>query len=223
MAIYLNETPHPGIRLGVWKIEEDLNTFRQLLTEQEWEDATESITSDKRKTERCAVRALLHELTGQYLPILYTKEGAPYIRRHPFYLSISHTHGYAAVILHAIAPAGIDIETLTTRPQTLASRFLNEQETQGVETLTALNFRPYFYCLAWSAKESLFKMAGQRLVDFRASITLETPAILKKEGVLMAETKGRPSIFYFVNYRFLPGLVLTYTFNHEKAAKELTL
>ena len=85
--------------------------------------------------------------------IIYSSEGKPSLGDHSFFISISHTKGYVAVILSPIAPVGIDIEQYGHRVKRVYDRFIRPDE----------QVEPYWgdvtwsMLLHWSAKETIFK------------------------------------------------------------------
>ena len=84
--------------------------------------------SEGRKSEWLSVRVLLKELTGSEPDILYHDNGAPYLPESSLHISISHTKGFAAVLLSPNKPVGIDIEYRSERIHRIKSRFLSETE-----------------------------------------------------------------------------------------------
>ena len=92
--------------------------------------------------------------------IKYGDTGRPYLEN-GMYISISHTDGYAAVYLSRSIPVGIDIEVRSPRALNLISRFESEY---GNIVL------PDQATLCWSAKESIFKLLGPDLSDFKESM-----------------------------------------------------
>ena len=98
---------------AVWKMEESLDTLLALLPEARrisCEQELNRFVSERRKMEWTSVRVLLYSMLREDKEIAYSSEGKPYLADHSFFISISHTKGYVAVILGSQAPVGIDIE-----------------------------------------------------------------------------------------------------------------
>ena len=72
--------------------------------------------------------------------IIYSSEGKPSLGDHSFFISISHTKGYVAVILSPIAPVGIDIEQYGHRVKRVYDRFIRPDE----------QVEPYWGDVTWS-------------------------------------------------------------------------
>lgn len=75
-----------------------------------------------------------------------------------WYVSISHTKGYAAALLSRKHEVGIDIEYTSDRVSRIASRFLraDEQPQTVAEQL-----------VYWSAKETMYKLYSEDKLEFQ--------------------------------------------------------
>lgn len=91
---------HTGPLWGIWKIEEPSEVLLALLqNRKEYLPQLELIRTEQRRREWLASRVLLQELTGGSALIAYHPNGAPYLSGSSLHISISHTKGYAAVLL----------------------------------------------------------------------------------------------------------------------------
>lgn len=142
---------------GIWEITE---TTDELLSSLNHTGFAQNITSEKRLTEQAAVRVLLKILAKEEKIIEYTEEGKPYLSDRSYNISISHTKGYAAVILSAEARVGIDIEYISDKVKRVRSRFISKDEyiDENNDLIHLL--------LHWSAKETMYKAIGCTGVDF---------------------------------------------------------
>ncbi|MDR3267917.1 MAG: 4'-phosphopantetheinyl transferase superfamily protein [Tannerella sp.] len=192
---------------GIWKIEE---SWEQLLHLSERPDEyvpfLNSIQSENRKAEWLAVRVLLERLTGASTTIAYHASGAPYLPGSPYHIGISHTKGYAAVILDPVKPAGIDIEYHSERIRKLQSRFLNETELNLLDKNPETNE----LLVCWSAKETTFKMTGQKAADWLRDIHITTIEGCRETGFLtVQETLTPQAATYHIRYDTTPDFVIT--------------
>lgn len=194
---------------GIWKIDE---TWEELLQQSERPDeyliALEGFTSENRKTEWLAVRLLLKYLLHHEAIIAYHENGVPYLPDYPYHISISHTKGYAAVLLDKVNPAGIDIEYRSDRVLRIKSRFMNEAESGA---LGDLHIEQWLVC--WSAKETVFKMMRQKAADLREDIHILSflpNDVAADEGFLLLKEMMTPaSAVYRVQYMITPDFVMT--------------
>ena len=104
---YLNE----NTILGVWKIEEDINTLLGM-AELDPEDKKRyrGFASTSRKLEFLSVRALLAELLGKDARIVYNKNNKPFLKDGSRFISISHSHKLTSIITSTTEKVGIDLE-----------------------------------------------------------------------------------------------------------------
>jgi len=175
---YLNEFSI----LGVWKIEEDLETLMNLVVlDIEEQKKYKGFRSNSRKLEFLSVRALLAELIGKEASIAYNKNNKPFLKDGSRFISISHSHKLTAILLSTNEKVGIDLEYMSSNIATLAFKFLNRKEKITKEN----NNRRYHLYLHWCAKEALYKICDKEGINFRDNITIE-PFQLNDSG----EIKG---------------------------------
>lgn len=193
---------------GVWKIDETVETLLQLSGQSdEYRSALSRFTSESRKQEWLAVRLLLKYLLQKEVTIAYHDTGVPYLPDIPYQISISHTKGYAAVIVGEEHPVGIDIEYRSERVHRIKTRFMNEAE---LTVLGDLSTEQLLVC--WSAKETAFKMMQERVVDLQTDLHIVVFDYVGMEGVLFVkETYTAKQQTYQINYRVTPDFVLTYS------------
>jgi len=176
---YLNEFSI----LGVWKIEEDLETLMNLVVlDLEEKKKYKGFRSNSRKLEFLSVRALLAELIGKEAGIVYNKNNKPFLKDGSRFISISHSHKLTAILLSTNEKVGIDLEYMSSNISTLAFKFLNRREKITKEN----NNRRYHLYLHWCAKEALYKICDKEGINFRDNITIE-PFQLNESG----EIKGQ--------------------------------
>ncbi len=176
---YLNESTI----LGVWKIEEDINTLLDLVElDPEDKKKYKVFASTSRRLEFLSVRALLTELLGKDARIVYNKNNKPFLKDGSRFISISHSNKLTAILLSSNEKVGIDLEYMTTNIGAIAFKFINRKEKITRES----EKRRYHLYLHWCAKESLYKICDKEGINFRRNITIE-PFEVKDSG----EIKGR--------------------------------
>ncbi len=176
---YLNESTI----LGVWKIEEDIDTLLGMVDlDAEEKKKYKIFASTSRKLEFLSVRALLSELLGKEAKIVYNKNNKPFLRDGSRFISISHSHKLTAILCSTSDRVGIDLEYMSSNIGAIAFKFLNHREkiTKDSEK------RRYHMYLHWCAKESLYKICDKEGISIRNNITLE-PFEVKESG----ECKGK--------------------------------
>ena len=161
--IYRSELPNGLIAL--WKIDESETELRSLCTPQERIYASERLTTGNRRKEWLAWHALLHETTPQ-AETGYDPNGAPVLKSGE-YIGVSHTKGYAAVII-AKTPCAVDIELCNRNFLKAAPKYLSPDERQRFGTEGDLPGK------IWCAKETLYKWARIPETDFLRDIRIDS-------------------------------------------------
>lgn len=199
---------HTEPLLGVWKIEESSDELLAMLgLQSEYLPFLQGIKTEKRRQEWLASRVLLKELIGEELLIAYHDDGAPYLPGSSLSLSISHTNGYAAVLLQDQETAGIDIEYHSNRVLKIRSRFMSPEEGASIGS----EYEVEHLLVYWCAKEALFKMIRQQDIDFIEHLHIE-PFQFSVSGKLnVHETKTLEQRSYVLKYEVLPDFVLVYS------------
>jgi 4'-phosphopantetheinyl transferase len=176
---YLNEYSI----LGVWKIEEDLNTLlASVVLDNEEKKRYRGFRSNSRKLEFLSVRALLSELLGSEARIAYNKNNKPFLKDGSHFISISHSHKLTAILLSTNEKVGIDLEYMSANIAAFAFKFMNKKE----KMLKDPENRKYHLYIHWCAKEALYKICDKEGISIRNDITIE-PFRLMESG----ELKGK--------------------------------
>jgi phosphopantetheinyl transferase len=173
--------------LGVWKIEEEINTLLELaVLDNDDRKRFKGFASTSRKLEFLSVRALLAELLGKDARIVYNKNNKPFLRDGSRFISITHSHKLTAIITSVDEKVGIDLEYMSSNINAFAFKFLNRKEkvTKNNDT------RKYHLYIHWCAKESLYKICDKEGINFRKDITIE-PFELKESGEIKGYVKTK--------------------------------
>lgn len=192
MPLISIETIASGAQLGLWHIEESvdelLNRYPSLSSE------VSSYRSDARRLEKLAVYSLLFMMTGDTnLRICHNEAGKPFVNG--WNISISHTKGFAAVILSKDKNVAIDIEHISPRVFKIANRFVRSDE--DAPTLESL-------LLHWSAKETIYKYFSESDLHF-FDMRIHN---IKENELWVDNLKDNAEVM--VTYRFSPDYVLTF-------------
>lgn len=171
-------------------------------SEQEKEEF-ELLTNQRRRQERAATLWLLHDFLCIKSALHHNNNGCPYLADSNLNISISHTQQEIAIALHPSQKVGIDIENTQRDFARVASRFLSEKEGEFCATQR-------LQCLAWCAKEAIFKVADEQGIDFATQINLE-PFGESNEGEISAHFLGKTHHRdYLLRYHLMGNTALTY-------------
>jgi phosphopantetheinyl transferase len=163
------------------------------------------LASAKRVRERTATLHLLHCTLGVEEALHHCRNGKPYLAAGLRRISISHTRSHVAIALHPCREAGIDVESMLRSTAKVAPRYLSASELAECTTQAQ-------QCLAWCAKETVYKLAGEEGVDFAEHIRLSRFDV-GAEGCIAARFAGKNKAANFtVRYKILGELAVCYAF-----------
>lgn len=176
---YLNEFSI----LGVWKIEEDLDSLLKLVVLDDDDfKKYKGFSSNSRKLEFLSVRALLTELLGKDARIVYNKNNKPFLKDGSRFISISHSHKLSSILLSTNEKVGIDLEYMSSNIAAIAFKFINRKE----KVTKKQDNHKYHLYIHWCAKEALYKICDKEGISIQKNITIE-PFNLMESG----EIRGR--------------------------------
>ncbi len=193
----------------MWHITETEESLLSLLANQAYHvEQLEARQHPKRRVEYLATRLLIQEMYPEAsTQITYLLNGRPVLPDGMGFISLSHTAGYAAAIVHPSQAVAIDIEQQGPKAARLSERFVREDERQYI----AATQQEQVSTLVWSAKESLFKIAQKQDIDFKEHLHLHLQASLSKSGSMQASVHKDLCVRdYRVFYQLEPAYVLTY-------------
>lgn len=167
MAVVNIREVYPDVSLGLWQMDESpeqlFDLYPHLLPYRSSLD--DKYKNDGRKLEFLAIRALMYEMlrvNGASKGLLshagdftHNGQGKPLFRG--YHVSISHTKGYAALILSKKSEVAVDIEYMSDRVERIASKFLRKDE--RADSLDAK-------LVHWCAKETVFKLFSEENLLF---------------------------------------------------------
>jgi 4'-phosphopantetheinyl transferase len=141
-----------------------------LLTTPEQEDLA-GISHPAQRVEwlacRVAIRQLIEAQGLVYAGLHKDEFGKPHLIGTPWHISLSHTGGWAAAVLHRTRPVGIDIEPIRDQFRRVVPRVLSEDE------IAHAAGEPGRLAVYWCAKEALYKLYGKRQLTFRDHLFIE--------------------------------------------------
>ena len=185
------------VNLGIWAIEE---TVEQLFEQYpHLKDLKvyldEKYKNEGRKKEILAVRALLYEMTHEESSkrISHEPSGKPSLKG--YFISISHTKGYAAVIMSKTRNVAVDIEYVSDRVSKIVDKFIRSDEDSSTIEVQLKN---------WCAKETVYKYFSEedlqysemRLHDLSSSHALVDDLKIKKTIDVFFDTNSQYVLAY---------------------------
>ncbi len=214
MPLVRTETVNGACVWGLWETTETLPQLYGLWNANEPDAAYFSDFSHQgrlRQTlaSRVLVRHLVQSRGGQYVGISKNAAGKPCLPGSGFHVSVSHTEGYAAAILHQSRAVGIDIEPVKEKLIRIAPRILSPNECRDA------GGDPEKICVYWCAKEALYKLYGCRQLSFREHIRLHNFE-MRDYGTLFGEIRTHSHWTGFaVFYRKVHNFIMAYSYESE--------
>ena len=148
-------------QIYVWKIEE---SFEDLFDEVALQDINlirlNTMKSEQHQRGFLSIRKLLQEASLTDFDLFYTTDGKPYLKNGK-YISISHSHEFAALIISNQA-VGIDLEILKEKALKIAPRFMNVAHLENLSETNKIKKAT----IVWGIKEAIFKIKNKKGISF---------------------------------------------------------
>lgn len=158
MPLFLNEEIFPDVRLGIWAISESSDDFWALspYVESSRSEFNALYKSEQRKCEVLAVCLLIKEIIGDNVQLLHQDNGKPYLSS-GMNISISHTRGFAVIIVSHSKQVSVDIEYFSNRIERIRSKFMRDDENASSQVKLLMH---------WCAKETMYKLFPEDNLTF---------------------------------------------------------
>lgn len=203
----------PDTAIGLWRIEEDEDFFLERLNLFERElERLDAIKHPQKRLEWLSSRLCLKELLKIDQPVesLNQWNGKPYLTDNSHQISYTHSGQYAAAIASSSGAVAIDIEARDKKRNPDTRRlFMNLEE----KAIYEANPDEMLFLTVWSAKETLFKIVGQKGVSLRKHIALDIRNFGGRNNGILSGTVFKDDLehVYHVYYEICSDFVLTYS------------
>ncbi len=200
-VVYIKEVA-PDVKLGLWKIEETALQFLSdsLDMRELFDSEISAYKSDSRRQEKLAVYSLLWKMTNSKIRISHNEDGKPIVDG--YNISISHTRGYASVILSKLKNVAVDIEYYSDRVARIADKFIREDEI-AIDIASQL--------INWSVKETVYKYFSEQNLQYFDMKLMSFEEFENTKRVLNMKTNGYLDVHFELNNEY----VLTYTYHKD--------
>ena len=129
----------------------------------------------RREREQRTEELLLERIFGNKATLNHTAEGKPFVEGTNIHISISHSKTRLAIGVSADTRIGIDIEDISPRLERVKHKFLTEEEHRLLPTGSLQEL-----AICWSAKEAVYKVAGEAAGALGENIKIDIPHITGK-------------------------------------------
>lgn len=200
-VVYIKEVA-PDVKLGLWKIEE---TALEFLSDSSdisklFDVEISAYKSEVRRLEKLAVYSLLWKMTNSKVIVSHNEDGKPIVDG--YNISISHTCGYASVILSKLKNVAVDIEYYSDRVARIADKFIREDEIATDIASQLIN---------WSVKETVYKYFSEQNLQYFDMKLIPFEKFENTKRVLNLKTSSYIDVYYELNNEY----VLTYTYDND--------
>lgn len=201
MPLLLKKSLFPDVLLGVWKIDESFEDFCILYPwlKQKCCQEINSYKSEQRKCEILAVQLLIREFVGDNVSLFHERNGRPYLSN-GLNVGISHTCGYAVVVISCNKNVSVDIEFINQRVLRIKDRFMRADECA---------YSLIQYILHWCTKETLYKMFSEDKLSFGEMQLLSIEGD-DSDGIITAKNILRNQLIK-VYYFTINNVIITYS------------
>jgi 4'-phosphopantetheinyl transferase len=165
MPVYQIKNVSESIKVGVWKITETQENLLKTLINKGFDESTIYQTKNKQRLKQWLATRLLLTSFFENSSIIYDELGKPHLDNN-WFISISHSNEFVAIILNKDNHCGIDIEKVSEKVGRIKHKFLNPTDLQNIISNEHLT-------LYWGAKEALYKYYGKKEVLFIENLFLE--------------------------------------------------
>ncbi|MEM1218983.1 MAG: 4'-phosphopantetheinyl transferase superfamily protein [Bacteroidota bacterium] len=213
MPLIKTERIVPAGEWGIWKIEESEAFFLDALGLRSLEVQQLATMKGRRRVEWLASRYLLHVLSGREdrADCLKDEFGKPYLVGSDYQISLSHSHGLAAVIA-APQAVGIDIQLEVSKIERIAHKYMRPEEMSSLSTTRRITHLHVY----WGAKEALFKAYGRKEVDFKQHLHMEPFSLQENGGNFQGKLiKPDTEQSFRLSYRLFDSFVLVWCIEQE--------
>ncbi|BCS84320.1 siderophore biosynthesis protein [Prevotella herbatica] len=198
---YIKEVA-PDVKLGLWKIEEAALKFLSdsLDMRELFDSEISAYKSNSRRLEKLAVYSLLWKMTNSKIRISHNEAGKPIVDG--YNISISHTRGYASVILSKLKNVAVDIEYYTDRVARIADKFIRKDEIAPDIDSQLIN---------WSVKETVYKYFSEQSLQYFDMKLMPFEEFENTKRVFNLKMNSYLDVYYELNDKY----VLTYTYHKD--------
>lgn len=208
MPLFYQHNINDTTKLAVWHITEDETFFREKVAIQK------EITHPHKRLQHLAGRYLLDILHPGFpfhlIEIARSKK--PLLSNGEIHFSISHCGDYAAAIVSEDALAGIDVELVTPKIETVKARFLRDDELKLAASADAESHTKEHQILTlfWSSKEAIFKWYGHGALSFKNNMGIKKLFFEQDAGVINAYFRKGTTVDLKIEFRVFKNLCLAW-------------
>jgi phosphopantetheinyl transferase len=213
MPLYKTITVNEHTSVAIWKVDETEAYLQMGITLSEHcQTRFNGMKSQVHRRAFLSIRHLLAIYGYVDQDLFYNEAGKPHLKDGT-HISITHSHNFTAIIVGEQDEVGIDIEKQRDKILRIAHKFTPVHEYRTLANTEAVIRK---LTIVWGAKESLYKIYGQKGLSFLQHINVsdflfddaQTTAIIKYEG---------DTTTYHISFLEFEGFTCVYAFGVDVA------
>lgn len=175
MPLKLKISDEDDTTVLVWEATEEASFFETALDLSESQLDEIAPYNKKKKIEWLSTRYLFKLYLRNFVIEDLKKDnyGKPYLNNTNQYISISHSHSYASIVISKNV-VGIDIQKIHPNIEKISHKFINPEEFAFIENEDKL----IHMHVLWGAKESMYKGYGKKELRFKEHMSVSPYTLL---------------------------------------------
>jgi phosphopantetheinyl transferase len=208
MPLYKTIIVNDHTSIAIWKVDEtETHLQKDITLSHNCKTRFNGMKSEMHRRAFLSIRHLL-ALYGYVDDDLYYNEvGKPHLKDGT-YISITHSHHFTAIIIGKQNEVGIDIEMQRDKILRIAHKFTPVNEYRTLANTEAVVRK---LTIVWGAKESLYKIYGQKGLSFLQHINVSDFLFDDEETTATIQYKG-DTANYHISFLELEGFTCVYAF-----------
>jgi len=198
MPLYKSIAADAETHVLIWEITESENELREDIELDSFSaQRLQSMKSGMHRKGYLSVRHLLAIAQYSDSDLSYTLDGKP-ILSDGVEISITHSYEYAAIILSS-KPVGIDIEKQRDKIERIANKFVSTKENEYLNTIVK---RIKALTIIWGAKESIYKLYGEKGLSFKEHIDVAPFQVVAPQTMASVNFNGKINFYEVTAFEF---------------------
>jgi phosphopantetheinyl transferase len=213
MPLYKTITVNDLTSIAIWKVEEsEVKLQKGITLSLHCQTRFNGMKSEMHRKAFLSIRHLLALYGYVDEDLHYNEVGKPYLKDGT-HISITHSHQFTAIIIGKEDEVGIDIEKQRDKILRIAHKFTPVNEYRTLANTEAVVRK---LTIVWGAKESLYKIYGQKGLSFLKHINVNDFLFDDKKTSAIIQYQGNTDSYhvFFVEFE---GFTCVYAFKKDGA------
>ncbi|MFT6795125.1 MAG: 4'-phosphopantetheinyl transferase [Maribacter sp.] len=212
MPLYKTITVNKHTSIAIWKVDETEEYLASgIQLSQHCQIRFNGMKSEMHRRAFLSIRHLLAIYGYVDDDLHYSKVGKPHLKDGT-HISITHSHHFTAIIIGKKDEVGIDIEMQRNKILRIAHKFTPVNEYRTLANTEAVVRKS---TIVWGAKESLYKIYGQKGLSFLEHINVSDFLFDDKKTSATIQYKGDTDS-YHISFMEFEGFTCVYAFPIDK-------